>query len=191
MDTYHVVLYIHFVSLAIALMAAGVMLVCYLKMRAAQTAAEAGPWGMAAGETVRFFPVAIVGLFASGAYMTSDLWTWSTDWIEISILGLIVISLQGPLLAARRGQLLKNALIANGPGPLTGEARARTRDFVLWLVMLTNVLMVLGIVWNMTEKPGLAGSIASIVVAYAVGAAVAYLVTRPKPVAATATEPAA
>jgi hypothetical protein len=42
----------------------------------------------------------------------------------------------------------------------------------------TNLCVVFGIVWNMTQKPGTAGAIAAVVVGYAVGAAAAMLVTR-------------
>ena len=38
--------------------------------------------------------------------------------------------------------------------------------------------MVFGVAWNMSEKPGTAAAIASIVIAYAVGAGVAMRMTR-------------
>jgi len=96
MDTYHVVLYIHLLALFVGIGAASVLLTCLLQLRKAQTLAEAGPWGMVAGKVSRLFPIAILGLFGSGAWMTSDIWTWSTRWIDVSIAGLVVITLQGP-----------------------------------------------------------------------------------------------
>src|SRR2546423_3889310 len=75
MDTYHVLLYIHFISLLIGFGAASVVVVCLFKLRSAQTVADAVPWGMLAGQTERVFPIAILGLFGSGAYMTSKVWT--------------------------------------------------------------------------------------------------------------------
>jgi hypothetical protein len=67
---------------------------------------------------------------------------------------------------------------ANGPGPLGPEARRLTLHPGLWVVELSNLCIVLAIVWNMTEKPGWAGAIASVVIAYAVGAGLAVLFTR-------------
>ena len=78
MDTYHVVLYIHFMALFVGIGAGAVLLVCLFQLRAAQTLADAVPWGVVSGKTARAFPIAILGLFGSGAYMTSDLWSWST-----------------------------------------------------------------------------------------------------------------
>jgi hypothetical protein len=172
-DTYHVVLYIHLVSLLIGFSAGMVETVCLLRLRAAETLEAAAPWGRLAGDIEKAFPVAIVGLFGSGAYLTSDVWTWGTSWIVLAIVGLAVLSLQGPLVAGRRGHAVKAALLANGPGPLGANALRMTCDRALWVAGMTNEALVLAVVWVMTEKPGWGGGIAALLVAYAVGLAVA------------------
>ena len=191
MDTYHVVLFVHFLSLFLGFGAAGVIGVCLFRLRAAQTLADAAPFGTLAGQTERVFPVAILGLFATGAYMTGHVWTWSTHWIEVSIVGLVIVALQGPLLAGRRAHVLKQALQENGPGPLGERAKRMARDPILWIVTFANPGIVAAIAWNMTEKPGTAGAIASIVIAYAVGAAVAWPFTKAPAVEAAAAPGAA
>jgi len=190
MDTYHVVLYIHFLSLFIGIGAASVLLACLIQLRAAQTLMDAAPWGIVAGQVKKAFPIAVVGLFATGAYLTSDLWTWSTPWIDLGIVGLAVVALQGPLIADRASHKLRAALQANGPGPLGEDARRMARHPGLWLTECTNVFVVLAIVWNMTQKPGWAGAIAAVVIAYAVGVLLALLIARPSAAPAPASEPA-
>ena len=192
MDTYHVVLYIHLMALFIGIGAGAVLLVCLFQLRAAQTLADALPWGMVAGKTEKAFPIAILGLFGSGAYMTSDLWTWGTGWIDASIGGLVLLAVQGPLVGGRSGHMLKHALQENGPGPLGEKARRMTRYPGLWVTEFANLGVVFGIVWNMTQKPGTGTSIAAIVIGYVVGAALALQFTRaPAPTAEAAGEPAA
>jgi hypothetical protein len=190
MDTYHVVLYIHFLSLFVGVGAASALLVCLLQLRAAQTLMDALPWGMVAGKVKNAFPVAVVGLFATGAYMTSDLWTWGTGWIDVGIVGLAVVALQGPLIAERGSHQLRHALQENGPGPLGDHARRMARHPALWHTEFTNVGVVLAVVWNMTEKPDWAGAIAAVVIAYAVGAGAAVLVARPSAATETVEQPA-
>ena len=46
-----------------------------------------------------------------------------------------------------------------------------TRHPGLWIPEYTNLALVLGIVWNMTQKPGTASAIVTLVIAYAVGVA--------------------
>ncbi len=191
MDTYHVVLYIHLLALFVGIGAGAVMLVCLFQLRAAQTLMDAVPWGRVAGKTGRAFPVAILGLFGTGAYMTSDVWTWSTGWIDVSIAGLVVLALQGPLVAERTAHKLKQALQENGPGPLGKKARRMARHPGLWVVDLSNLGVVLGIVWDMTQKPGTWSAIAAVVGGYVVGAALALPFTRlSAEELAPATEPA-
>lgn len=172
MDTYHTVLFLHFVSLFIGFGAATLMGTCMFRLRAAPTAPVAAPWGMLAGKTERAFPVAILGLFLTGAYMTNDVWTWDTGWIDVAIVALVVLGATGILVASRRAVLLEAALRASGPGPMSSEARKLTCDPALWIVTFGNPGLVLGIVWNMTQKPGTLGAIVAALVGYSVGALV-------------------
>jgi hypothetical protein len=190
LDTYHVVLYIHLLAAFIGVGAAGVLVVCLFQLRAAKTLDEALPWGIVAGKTEHAFPVAILGLFGAGAYMTSDLWTWSTGWIAVSIGGLVLLALQGPLVGGRAGKQLKQALQENGPGPLGKHARRMTRHPGLWVTEFANIGVFLGIVWNMTQKPGTGEAIAAIVGGYAVGAILAiWLMRAPSEAGDVVTEP--
>jgi hypothetical protein len=178
LDTYHVVLYIHLLALFVGIGAGSVLLACLLQLRAARTVEQAAPWGMMAGKIGKLFPVAIIGLFGSGAYMTSHFWTWSTRWIDIGIAALVVLTVQGAGIAERTGHKLGAALQANGPGPLGPEARRMTLHPGLWVVEFSNLGIVFGVVWNMTQKPGLGESLAAVLVGYAVGAVLALLITR-------------
>lgn len=163
----------HLLSLLLGIGAAAIVGVCLFRLRAAQTLAEALPWGMLAGKTERVFPVAILGLFATGAYMTSDVWTWSTGWIVVSIVAVAVVALQGPLVAGLRAKALEHALGENGPGLLGDRARRLARDPALWVATFANPGIVLGVVWNMVNKPSTAEAIVAVVVGYVVGAAAA------------------
>jgi hypothetical protein len=178
LDTYHVVLYIHFLSLFVGIGAAAVLVTCLFQLRAARAVADAGPWGRVAGKTGRAFPIAILGLFGSGAYMTSDVWTWDTPWIVVGIVSLVVLAIQGPVVAERTGHKLARTLQDNGPGPLGEAARRMTLHPGLWVTEFTAIGLVLGNVWNMTEKPGTGSAIAAAVIGYGVGAALAFAVTR-------------
>ena len=194
MNTYHYVLYVHLLSLFVGIGAGSVLLACLFQLRAARTVEQAAPWGMLAGKIGKLFPVAILGLFGTGAYMTSETtfpWSWSTAWVEVGIAALVVLLAQGAGIAERTGHKLGAALQANGPGPLGPEARRMALHPGLWVVEFANLGIVLGVVWNMTQKPGLGESIAAVLVGYVVGAALAILFTRTaQEELGTATEPA-
>jgi hypothetical protein len=178
LDTYNAVLYIHLLALFIGIGAGSVLLACLLQLRAARTVEQAAPWGIMAGKVGKLFPVAILGLFGTGAYMTSHSWTWSTRWIDVAIAALVVLTIQGAGIAERTGHKLGEALQANGPGPLGPEARRMTLHPGLWVVEFSNLGIVFGVVWNMIHRPGLGESLAAVLVGYAVGAVLALLITR-------------
>ena len=181
MNTYHYVLYVHLLSLLVGIGAGSVLLACLFQLRAARTVEQAVPWGIISGKVARLFPVAILGLYGSGAYLTSETtfpWSWSTRWVDVAIAGLAVVTVQGAGIAERTAKKLEAALHANGPGPLGAEARRMTLHPGLWVTELSNLGLVLGIVWIMTEKPGLGGSLAAVLGGYVVGAVLALLTTR-------------
>lgn len=176
---YDVALYLHLLSVFVLIGGITVFGVCYFQIRAARSLAEATPWAGLADRAGWVFPVAILGLLASGAYLTSDRWTWSTPWILASIAGVILLTLQGPLIAAPRSAALKHAVDAGGqPGALDPRVGRLARDRALWVALLANPGIVLGITWDMTVKPGGPGAVAAIVVGYLAGVAAAVGLTR-------------
>jgi hypothetical protein len=177
-DTYHYVLYIHFLSLFVGIGAATVLVVCLFQLRRAQEVTDALPWGRVAAKIARGFPIAILGLFGSGAYMTSDVWTWSTGWIQVGIAALVVLAIQGPVIAERSGKKVEHALRENGPGPLKEHARRMTRYPGLWVTEFSAIGLVLGVVWVMTVKAGTGSAIAAAVIGYGFGAAFGFVFTR-------------
>jgi hypothetical protein len=178
LDTYNYVLYVHLLSLFIGIGAGSVLLACLFQLRAARTLETAVPWGMLSGRVAKLFPVAILGLLATGAYMTHKSWTWSTPWIDVAIVVLVVLAVQGGGIGEHTAKQIQAAMQENGPGPLGLKARKMCLHPGLWVVEFTNLGIVLGVVWNMTQKPGWGGSIASVAIAYAVGVALALLATR-------------
>ena len=195
MNTYHGVLYFHLLFLFVGIGAGAILLVCLFQLRAARTLEQAVPWGTVAGKVSKLFPVAIIGLFGTGAYMTTSsfaAWSWSTRWIDVAIAALVVLAVQGAGIAERTAHKLKAALMANGPGPLGPEARRLALSPGLWVVEFSNLGIVFGVVWNMTVKPGFGESLAAVLVGYAVGAVTALLIIRSSQEELVATaEPAA
>jgi hypothetical protein len=171
-------LYFHLIALFVGIGAGAVILACLLQLRGARNLEDAVPWGMLAGKTEKAFPVAIIGLFVTGAYMTSDVWTWDTGWIVVAIVGLVFLALNGPLVAGRAAHKLKASLQENGPGPLGESARRTARHPGLWIGELTNLGVVLGIVWNMTLKPSSGEAVAAVLIGWFVGAILGYWLSR-------------
>jgi hypothetical protein len=175
---YQFMLFLHIVALAIGLAAGGILLACLIQLRAAATLEQAAPFGAVAGKVEKAFPVAILGLFLTGAYMTSDVWTWGTSWIDVALAGLVVLALQGPLVGGRQAHKLKHALMENGPGPLSESARRMARHQCLWWAELANFGLVFGVIWNMTHRPGWTEAILAVAIGYGAGALASFPISK-------------
>jgi hypothetical protein len=177
-DGYRVVVFLHLIAMAVLVGAIAIVGVSYVRLRSARLLEEATPWAALADQTAILFPVAILGLFASGAYVTSDRWSWSTGWVDVSIAALVLVTVQGPFLAGRTTSHLARAVREHAPGPLGEDVRRLARTPALWFVVCGNPAIVLAIVWNMTVKPGTAGATGAVVVGYAVAVVGALLMGR-------------
>jgi hypothetical protein len=183
MDSYDIALYVHLLCLLLATAATTLAGFAGLQLRSAAAAAEVARWGMFISKVVKAFPVAVLGLLASGAYMTQDRWSWSTPWIDASIAGLALIVALGSGVEARRGRELRDEIRSSGLSP---RARRLLRDPIAWSAKGATIALMLGVVFAMTTKPGTAGAVTTIIVALAAGVLAAIPFWRQAPVVAEA-----
>jgi hypothetical protein len=164
---YQIALTFHFLSLLLATVAAALSTFGAVRLRQADSIADATSWLAFVGKVVRAFPIAIVGLLASGAYMTHQRWSWSVPWIDAALVGLGLIIALGTGIDRARGQALSRALAAAGMSP---GIRRLLRDPVAWTARITTLTLVVAVVFVMTVKPAAGGCVAAIIVAVAGGA---------------------
>jgi hypothetical protein len=175
---YGVVLFMHVCALLAAISAGALSHFLEFRMRSAETTGALRPWAKLLGRLGKVFPVALLILLASGAYLVHDAWSWSAGWVVASLVGVGLLFASGGGLVRARGVALRRALMAAGDGPLPPKVRGlivrHPAAFASWM----NTGLAVGIVFVMTAKPALAGSAAALVVGAAVGLGVAIGVGR-------------
>jgi uncharacterized membrane protein len=172
MTGYHIALFIHICGLLVAIAALGVIALAMRRIRSARTGAEALPWLEIDKAVARAFPLAILMLFGSGAYMVHKAWSWDTGWVDVGIAGLVFLGLVGDRVQGGRARLIAKTF-AEHQGPIEGKNAELQRDRVWWTASMVNPALALGVVYAMVSKLSLGGSIAAVAVAVGVGAAVA------------------
>lgn len=192
MTGYHIALLLHLAALLSATAASAIVHLAAGRRAAAPTLRQAMEWAKLQATTARVFPVAVITLVATGAYMVSSRWGWHTGWIEAGLAGAVLLLANGAMMgkrgaaeAKRNVERLQRAagreLPNDGPpdraGAILGEASTG---------------LALAIVVVMTLKPGLAGSLATLAVGAALGAWIGVRKLRAKaPAAGAATAKAA
>jgi hypothetical protein len=150
LSTYSLMLFLHLSSLVAAVAAASLAGFAALRLRGAQSAAEARAWGDSIRRVVVVFPVASLGLIGTGAYMTSAAWSWSTPWIVAGLAGLFMIMLLGGAGEGRRARALSAELRSAG---LSQRAKRLLCDPIAWSAKVATWTLMLAVIFVMTIKP--------------------------------------
>lgn len=175
MDAYHVALFIHLMSLVAAACASAIVHFAVHRRGHAAAVGEALQWHAFAGATARVFPIAVLTLVATGSWMAAITGNalWHAGWLQAGLLGAVLLMASGATIgrrarAAAAGML--SVLRGESSTPLATLARDPLADTMIW----ANSGLALGVVFVMTLKPALGGSLTVL----AIGALIGTLVAR-------------
>ena len=103
----------------------------------------------------------------SGAYLATTAWGWQVAWIDVSVAGLVLIAAVGATMTRRGVASLQTAGADAGGGPSRSGSWESDGDRVLRASFAARLAILAGIVFLMTVKPGLEGSLVAMAVAVA------------------------
>ncbi len=131
-------------------------------------------------------PVAVISillLLAAGLYMALAVWGLQTGWIDVVLGSFVLMAPMSAVVIEKRIHTITTIAREAPDGPLPEALDARIHDPVLGIALFTLAALLLGIVFLMTTKPSLAGSILVMVVALVLGLASSlffFRVARPR-----------
>ena len=179
MSIYTIVLFVHIIGAIGYFLSIGTWLFILVGLRRAQRVEHvraliklndlSGPFG--AGSAVV--------LLIAGLYLALTAWSLLTGWILVALISLILmVPTTAALIAPRRSAIVKQ-LAREAPGGELSEALERHLDDPVLATVCTTVLtLLLGLVFLMTTKPDLVGSLIVMVVALLLGLAAGVLISR-------------
>jgi hypothetical protein len=178
MDGYTLVLFLHLCSLLGAIGTAALLHFAEARLREANTVAAIRVWARVIEKGAKVFPLALLVLIGTGAYLVDRRWTWSAGWIEAGLAGVVALFVVGAGVVGGRSRALRRELRDAADGALPPRLAYVAREHVGGIASWTNTGLALGIVFVMTTKPALPGSLASLVIAGGLGAVVAFRLRR-------------
>lgn len=101
-------------------------------------------------------------------------------WVDVSIGAFLVLAPVGPLLTNPRLHRIADAARLETSGPISDALRAHTSDPLLALELGGSLGILIGLVFLMTTKPGLLGSLVAISLAAAAGLILSWFVVGPR-----------
>jgi hypothetical protein len=178
MDGYRLVLFVHLCALLGAIGTSALLHFAEVRLRTADTVAAIRMWAGLIETGARVFPLALLVLLGSGAYLVDRGWAWSTGWVDASLVGVAVLFVVGAGVIGGRSRALRRELMNAGDDVVPARLAQITREHIAGVASWTNTGLALGIVFVMTMKPALAGSLAALAVAAGLGAVVALRLRR-------------
>jgi len=179
MSIYNIVLFVHVIGAIGYFLGMGILLFILLGLRRAQRVEQVRALIQLNDLSGPVSGISVLLLLAAGLYLAITAWSLLTSWILVALISLILmVPTSAALIAPRRSAIVKQ-LAREAPGGELSEALERhIDDPVLATVCTTVAALLLGLVFLMTTKPNLVGSLIVMVVALLLGLAAGVLVSR-------------
>jgi hypothetical protein len=181
MNLYSLALFVHIVGALGFFIALGLEWFNLQQVQRSRTVEEVTAWFAATGRWRGLAGISMLLILAAGFYMTFMVWR-AADWIAVAFGAILVQGAIAGILTTPRVRAIQKALVG-ASGPLSPTVEALLHHPLLWVSLLTRVGIALGIVFLMSVKPALIGSLVAMGVSIVVGLALAVILnsTRRQP----------
>jgi Predicted integral membrane protein (DUF2269) len=125
-----------------------------------------------------FTGISVLLILVTGFYMAITAWSLRTGWIAVALISLVLMVPSGAALIEPRRRAIARLAQDEPDGLLPQSLERRTHDPILLTALQTVAALLLGIVFLMTNKPALIGSIIVMAVALVLGLISGVLISR-------------
>jgi uncharacterized membrane protein len=183
MSLYTLALFAHLIGVLTLFIGTALQWLITLRLRRAQTVTQVREWSSLVGGVGRLGPVSGVLVIGAGIYMMVTTWSLTTPWIMVSLGAMALMMVFGMVISARQLRAIRRAATTSEAptDSISPELRRQTHNPVLWVSTQLAASTALGIVFMMTIKPNLGGSIWTLVAALALGTIVGIASAKPHP----------
>ncbi len=179
MSIYNIVLFLHIVGAIGYFLGIGIWLFILLGLRRTQRVEQVRSLIHLNDLSAPFSAASAVLLLVTGLYLALTAWSLLTSWILVALIGLLLmVPTSAALIAPRRSAIVKQLAREAPGGELSKALERHIDDPVLATVCTTVLTLLLGLIFLMTTKPDLVGSLIVMVVALLLGLAAGALISR-------------
>jgi hypothetical protein len=165
---YNIALFTHIVGVLGIFTVIALELVSLFGLRRAQLMEEVRGWASLHKVIAWAFPLAALLTLGTGLFLALNAWGWKVPWIDGAFFAFIAMGLLGRL-NARSHKQLHRAMGEALSGPVPAELLPHLNDPVPWFSTLLLSAFGLGVIFLMTVKPDLLGSLIALAIAILVG----------------------
>jgi len=175
---YTIALFLHVLGAIGLFIAMSLFLVSVVRSRQAQTVEQVRDWISLASKVGRGIGGSSLILLVPAIYMVLAVWGFGTPWVLASMIVFVLQWMLGPAIGGQHVATVLQAAKAAPLGPVPSGLREQISSPALWLGEVIRIALLVGVVFLMTNKPGLAGTLIALGGALVLGLICALLFGR-------------
>ncbi|GAC1306838.1 MAG: hypothetical protein NVSMB27_45050 [Ktedonobacteraceae bacterium] len=175
---YTIALFLHVLGAIGLFVAMSLYLVSVVHVRQAQTVEQVRDWISLAAKAGPGIGGSSLILLAPAIYMVLTVWGFGTPWVLASLIVFVLQWVLGSAIGGRHAATVLQAAKAAPLGPVPPALREQISSPALWLGEVIRIALLVGVVFLMTNKPGLAGTLIALGGALVLGLICALLLGR-------------
>lgn len=162
-------LFLHVFGTLLMFMGVGIALTALLCILFAKDTQSIGTWAKVAHKSDGLIPVSVIFIFFPGLYLVFSTWGWGTGWIDISLAALIVLMIMGPVINLPRIKAILKAVTEEKSTTPSPALLQIVHNRTLWNSFMIMTMVSFGIVFLMTMKLAVMGSLITMVISVILG----------------------
>jgi hypothetical protein len=170
---YKIVLFLHIFGVVLMFAAVGITISTMLAMLLSKETKTLRIWSAWAVKMDGLLPVSVIFVLLPGLYLVFSTWGWKIAWVNTSLITLLAMTFAGPIINLRRLKAILNLANSESQPTPSSELLAKVRDRVLWNTVSIMCMLLVGIIYLMTVKPGMSGSFVTLGISIILGLIVA------------------
>jgi hypothetical protein len=171
-----VALFIHLLGVVTLFVATGIVQRGGAGVRRSSTVDEVRLWLALVRATRPMFPAALVGILGSGLYLTDQAWGFTTPWVVVGIVSIVLLGIIGGAVVGRGFAAIGRA--ATSSGSVSPELAGIVARPTPWVAAAALNGMAIGLLWLMVTKPGWTQSIAVVTALGVAGGIIGFTAVR-------------
>jgi hypothetical protein len=170
MTAYELALFAHLLGVVTLFAAIALVESAGIRLRRAASVEQVRLWVGLTRSAAPLFPVSLLAVLGSGLFMAADSWTFTTPWVVVAIVAVVVLGGIGGAVQGRYFAAIARTAAATEDGPVPQRLSELIAAPALWVAVVAPDVGALGILWTMAIKPGWTGSIVAVAGLAMVGA---------------------
>ncbi|WP_421381661.1 hypothetical protein ACOJQI_20705 [Bacillus salacetis] len=159
---YNLVLFLHIIGTVIMFIAVGMTLTAMVAMLHTKNNESLREWSSLAVKLDGLLPFSVILVLFPGLYLVFSTWGWEKAWVNFSLAALILMTVMGPIINLPRLKLILKTVNEERGSIPSAEIRAKVMDRTLWNSVLIMTMLLVGILFLMTVKTGMIGSVVTL-----------------------------